>query len=126
MPAVPIRLNGTIYSGTAVDLAAPCAPVSIEPTLSKIGTLIKGKDGTRNWMHRGHKRGWVIRWEDAPAATLAALETIYQLTTTFIYRDETGTSYTVQCDEDSLTASTGTIDMNENVYYTITLTIWQP
>jgi hypothetical protein len=124
--ADPIRLNGTIFADTPADNSATCAPLSIEPVLMKIGTLIKGRDGTRNWMHRTHKRGWVIRWEDAPEATLAAIETIYQLTTTFTYRDERGTSYTVQCDEDSLPTPTGTIGVGGDIYYTITLTIWQP
>jgi hypothetical protein len=123
--ALPIRLNGAIFDDTPADLSAMCAPISIDPIIDKIGTLVKGKDGTRNWMHRAHERGWNIHWEDAPDATRAALETIYQLTTTFTYRDEHGTSYTVQCEEGGWQCSTGTIGGDGEVYYSITLTIWK-
>ena len=30
--ALPIRLNGVIFSGSPTNLAAPCAPLSIEQT----------------------------------------------------------------------------------------------
>ena len=122
--AQPIRLNGVIFSGSPSNLAAPCAPLSIEPILDKVGTLIKGRDGTRNWMHRGVTRGWTLRWEDAPEATRDSLEAIYLLTTPFPYRDEHGDAYTVQTEEGGWTEATGTIDGGGTVYYTITLQIW--
>jgi hypothetical protein len=122
--ALPIRLNGVIFSGSPSNTATPCAPIGIQEAIKKIGTLIIGRDGTRNWMHRSVKTGWAIRWEDAPEATKAAIKTIFLLSTTFTYRDETGTAYTVQCDEDDLTSDVSTIGENET-YYSITLQIWQ-
>ncbi len=123
--ALPIRLNAVIFSGSPSNTATPCAPISIQEAIKKIGTLIIGLDGTRNWMHRGVKSGWAIRWEDAPEATRAAIKTIFLLTSTFTYRDETGIAYTVQCDEDDFTSETGTIAPDGTVYYSITLQIWQ-
>jgi hypothetical protein len=123
--ALPIRLNGIIFSGSPGNLAAPCAPIAIEPILDKVGTLIKGRDGTRNWMQRGTERGWTIRWEDAPVATRDTLEAIYLLTATFTYRDEHGDAYTVQTEGGGWTESTGSIDASGNVFYAITLQIWK-
>jgi hypothetical protein len=123
--ALPIRLNGVIFSGSPSNTASPCAPIGIQEAIKKIGTLITGRDGTRNWMQRATKTGWSIRWEDAPAATKAAIKTIFLLNTTFIYRDEAGVSYTVQCDEDDMTSDVSTIASDGTVYYSITLQIWQ-
>jgi hypothetical protein len=124
--ALPIRLNGVIFSGSPGNLAAPCAPIAIEPIIDKLGTLVKGIDGTRNWFsYGGTERGWTIRWEDAPEATRDTLEAIYLLTSAFTYRDEHGDAYTVQTESGGWTESTGAIDASGNVFYSITLQIWK-
>ena len=47
--------------GEDVDETTPCAPISIQEAIKKIGTLLIGRDGSRNWMHRNVKSGWSIR-----------------------------------------------------------------
>lgn len=125
--AVPIRLNGVIFSGSPSDLSAPCAPKGVEHTRKKIGPTVEGIDGTANYFHRAHKRGWVIAWEDAPMATVTEVETIFLLTTTFTYRDENGVALTVQCDSrDDMVSSISSISGDGTAYYNITLAIWLP
>lgn len=81
-----VTLNGTVYN-----------PSKVETTVDKIGEVKVMINGTTRFFHKAHKRKWSISWEGIPDATVQALRTIYLLTTSFTFKDEWDTSYTVLC-----------------------------
>src|SRR4030095_9326789 len=75
--------------------------------------------------HRGTvERAWTVEWKGAREATRAALRTLHQLTTTWTFIDELGTSYTgCQTEQDDLEESYAFTDPANNLYYDLTITI---
>ena len=79
-----ISLNGTQFRPTSVD---------VEET--KIGEEKRMADGTLKFYHRAVKLQWTIAWTGLVETAVAAIRTIYRLTTSFTFIDEFGTSWTV-------------------------------
>lgn len=91
-----VVIAGTTYSGTPLTPATPAKPISIERELRKIGRMLEAADGSTSWVHRGTKWTFTISWGPrASVATKTAVRAVRNLTTTFTYTDEEGTSYTV-------------------------------
>lgn len=82
-------------------------------------------DGSRHFVQRGTKRVWAIKWDKVNETTRAALVTLGLLSTTFVYVDELGTSYTVQTENDDLKHSTAFTSVTNVYYYGVELTIRQ-
>lgn len=117
-------LNGTTYSGTPLTPATPRKPDRISVAVSKIGVTLVAADGKRRFVARGTvKRTWTVEWDGAREATRSALRTLHQLTTTWTFTDELGSSYTVQTEQDDLDESYAFTDPSNNLYYDLKLTI---
>lgn len=113
MAASPIQLNATNFT-----------PSAIAENAEKVGVPIRAANGTRRFAHRALKKQWELSWETLTLAEVTPIRTIYNLTTTFTYRDENLTSYTVLCDSDALSITTSdTWPTDNTVYYDVTLTI---
>ena len=117
-------LNGTTYSGTPNTPATPRKPDSISVKVGKIGVTLVAANGRRRFVSRGAvKRTWDVEWKGARESTRAALRTLHQLTTTWSFTDELGSSYTVQTEQDDLDESYAFTDPSNNYYYDLKLTI---
>lgn len=116
-----IVLNGVTYSGSPAG-GSPWKPESIEEKITKIGTVIVSENGTRTMIQRAIKREWQIKWT-APEATRASLAALAIFSSSFIYIDEHGVSYTVQMEEGDHQSSTAFVDGSNIQYYTIQITI---
>lgn len=119
-----LTLNGTAYSGVPTSPATPRKPDRISVAVSKIGVTLVAASGVRRFVSRGTvKRTWTVEWKGAREATRAALRTLHQLTTTWSFTDELGSSYTVQTEQDDLEEAYAFTDPANNYYYDLTLTI---
>ena len=118
-------INGTTYSGTPLTPAVARKPDSISVSVSKIGVTLVAASGKRRFVSRGTvKRTWEISWHEAREATRLALRTLQQLTTTFSFTDELGTTYTgCQTEQDDLEEKYAFTDPSNNYYYDLTITI---
>jgi hypothetical protein len=114
-----IFLNGTEYF-----------PSDAPKELSKIGTTLVMASGKRRFVQRLSgatpifKSSWEIPWNDVDETTRAAIEAVSRLTTTFVYVDQHGTSYTVQCEDGAYSDSVSTIAPGA-LYYTVKLKIYE-
>lgn len=120
-----IVLNGTTYSGNPLTPSTPRKPDKISVSVNKVGVVLIAASGKRRFVLRGTvKRTWEISWGGAREATRAALRTLHQLTTTWVFTDELGSSYTVQTEgEDDYSESYAFTDPSNNLYYDMRLTV---
>lgn len=107
-----IALNGTSFY-----------PTDAPKELTKVGTSLVMANGTRRFVYRAHKRSWELSWSSVPNATRAAIETIALLVSTFIYDDQHGSSWTVQCEDGCYSDSVAIIAGDGTLYYDVKLVI---
>ena len=92
MPACTLNyvtFNGKVSDGPSVLRA----PFSIEQKKAKVGLVHEAEDGTKTPILRATtgKRSWVLTWKRVPEATRAAVETTFDLNTTFVFTWSRGT-----------------------------------
>lgn len=111
-----ITLNGTNFY-----------PTNIERTKKRIATVRRMVDGTLKTYHRTYKSEWSITWDNLPEGSLAAIQTISELNTSFAFVDEFSTSFTVMATPDDFSYSfdAGDISIGGTIYYSATLTLHQ-
>lgn len=115
-----IQLNGTNFYPSD-------APISY----SKVGVTLVAANGTRRFAHRTtggtpiFKASWDLQWNMVTHAVRVAVATIHALTTTFTYKDQDGTNWTVQCEDGGYSDSVAFIAGNGDLYYNVTLKIFQ-
>lgn len=110
-----IALNGTTFY-----------PSNINESYTKAGRELAAADGTLNLVLRGAKSSWDLTWERATAATRTSVKAIAQLTSTFTFTDEFGTSYTVAVPLEGFSSSISLIaGSGPDLYYDVTLKLRQ-
>lgn len=121
-----IILNGTTYNGAGGNPYPPDADGGIDLTPRKIGRLLIAANGARSFVNRGAgivKREWKLTWTNAGTVTYGAVRTLVALTTTFTFTDEFGAPYTVQIEEEDLTAASAFVKYDNTMLYTFSLTV---
>lgn len=111
---MPVTLNGTTFY-----------PSDVPKTLTKVGKSLVSVNGTRTWIHRGHKRSWELSWNTVSNTVRGQVQTIALLTSTFTFVDQLSVSYTVQCEADCYQESVAFISRDGTLYYDLTLTIYE-
>lgn len=118
---MPITNNYVTLNGTQFR------PTSVEPEETKIGEEKRMADGTLKFYHRAIKLRWTISWKGLIETSVAAIRTIYRLTTSFTFIDEFGTSWTVMTLPGNLSVSMSAerTRIDGTKYYDIDLVIDQ-
>lgn len=116
-------LNGTTYDGTPAGPAHPWKPTGLTLKPEKIGDAIVAANGSRTLVYRATKKTWEISWDTANETTRAALRTLHALTTTWMFVDQLGASYTVQTEADDYDEEYRMTDPAGNIYYQLKLTV---
>ena len=124
MPAV--TLNGVSFAGLVTDLESVVrAPAKATHVRHKIEVVKVAASGTRTAMVFGSKTDYQLEWPQVPEATRAAVQAIFDLTTTFS-ATVLGTTLTVQCEDGDYTEEQ-VLDLPGPLYYfTVKLTLRQP
>jgi len=109
-----ITLNGTSFT-----------PRDVQEDGDKVGKEIgPAANGARRFAHRANKRQWRLSWRRVLAATRTSVRGIFNLTASFIFVDEAGTSYTVYCPPGGFKSSVSLIaGAGPTLYYDVELTI---
>lgn len=122
MPST-ISLNGSTYGGGGTYKGFS----NIEEDIETFGDEMIALDGTLTQLQTGQKRRWTITWDKVPAATRNAVRTLATVSGGFVFVDQDGTSYTVQCPFSGRFRGGIGINGADNtkLYYGVTLQIWQ-
>ena|SRR5205085_10012034 len=117
-------MNGTTYDGTPISTAHPLKPTTLTVADAKIGKTQIAYNGNRTFIYRGaRKKTWTIGWPLANETTRAAVRTLHELTTTWTFVDEHGTSYTVQTEADDLSEDYAMTTPANAILYDVKLTV---
>lgn len=79
-----VSLNATLFY-----------PTGIERTLEKVGDELIAADGTLRFYYRKTRKIWTLQWNNVHETVVALVTIIANLTTSFTFIDDLGTSYTV-------------------------------
>ena len=116
-----IEINSVTYNGSPAAPTNPFPPDAdgVERSQAPVGVTLVADSGKRNFITRSvRKPQWKLKWTNAHAATRNAVKAAAELNTTFTFKDQTGTSFTVQCEaDDTYTESTSfTVHANASLY----------
>jgi chloramphenicol O-acetyltransferase len=114
-------IDGTTYSGSPTNTANPQRPLELTRTRRKIGRVLEAADGTTNYLHRGFKFTFTLKWPKANTVTQAAVFAIRAKTTSFAYVDFNAASYTVLNVSDDEYEEVVSTDKANNYKFDLTL-----
>jgi hypothetical protein len=121
-----ISLNAISYNGSPAAPTNPFPPDAdgVARTDTKIGKTLPAASGLRNFVSRNaRKPTWKLKWTKANATTRNAVKAVAELNTTFVFVDQAGVSWTVQCEEDDAYSESTAFTTHTNVsLYNLDLT----
>lgn len=106
-------------------------PSDVALERSKIGVTLTAANGTRRFVHRLsgatriYKNVWEISWQTVSTSVRTAVLAVYAVTSTFVFTDQFGASWAVQCEDGGYTETVSLIAGNGDLYYDITLKVFQ-
>lgn len=106
-----IEINSVVYDGSPANPTNPFPPDAdgYERTDAPTATTLVSASGKRNSVYQGSARRpqWKLKWTNANITTRSAVNAAAALTTTFPFKDQFGTTWTVQREEsDTYTEAT--------------------